>query len=161
MCRKKMPYILSVQAMMEISEAAFVQHTTPIPPIGRLWFDNGESISLNSDAQGSYTDASGKEAKKDIFFGASYQYRQFSKPKDADPEKISLEDSFNTRENQHKLALLFQKHLPIAISYGDYAVSISYVDLAPVKEFQKYLNDQQLLKETAEYADRPTKAGEC
>ncbi|QCE34706.1 hypothetical protein FAI40_04700 [Acetobacteraceae bacterium] len=160
-CRKGLPYILSVDGIIEIADKEFRKHTHCLPSLGRLWFDNGEYVSFNSDGFLCYDKKDDKILDMEAFSGSLSAIRQFESFKDPDNENRNIEDSLNTRENEHKAALLFQKHLPIALSYGDYAVSFTYPDPAPIKEFQKQLNNPQRLKENIEYSERTRKDPGC
>ncbi|QCE34709.1 hypothetical protein FAI40_04715 [Acetobacteraceae bacterium] len=161
-CQKKLPYVLSISGMIQISELEFAKHTVPVPSIGLLWFDNGVSVPLNSDATNSYTYGSGKVVpKKDFFWGVLNRYRASLDPESLDYKQKRASDAFITHGNEHQAALLFQKHLPIALSYGDYAVSFTYPDPAPIKEFQKQLNNSQRLKENVAFVEASRERGSC
>ncbi|KMQ87282.1 hypothetical protein RF55_13471 [Lasius niger] len=169
-CEKKMPYILAVDGMVSIAVKEFAKHTKCTPTIGLLWFDNGESVSIGSDKSSCYSggvpDGKGGTLNNqgNHFFGtldAYVDYKETDTPEMREAKFNNHDDEFQTREIQHKLATLFQHHLPIAVSYGDYAVSFSYPDPTPIREFQKKLNDPKIFQEVFEYDQASTLSGDC
>ncbi|QCE32907.1 hypothetical protein FAI41_04480 [Acetobacteraceae bacterium] len=157
-CRQKLPYRLALDGMVMISAEAFAKQTKCLPSIGLLWFDNGETVPIGSDKSSCVfmpkQDENGEAIKNDgnYFTGFLDAFADSSDWHALDYEEKYQERTLVSKKIAEKTASLFQHHLPIAVSYGDVAVSFTYPDPTPIKEFQKKLNDPKVFQETFEYS---------